>query len=287
MPTCPGCTREFSFTGCARHLAQTRNQACREIYEELYRFEVSSDVDSDYLDRFESSNVDSDEVNPYFSGDIFEARADDIFGGSRWTDNDNQMDIDDDDNRLREEDNGESGEEDDLLSGDFEAGWEPVRLGQMADITEMEYADDTSAEDDAPQARLAVEMEHTDDMSVNDDALQAEVEPTGDISVDDHDDAPQARLEAEEQLYNEPIVMKFPYGNAGAPITNAEANGYHSYKHQMTNSESCWAPFKSKIEWEIARWAKLRGPSSTAFDDLLGIEGVSLPLLIIFMLWLI
>ncbi|KAJ3562007.1 hypothetical protein NP233_g9840 [Leucocoprinus birnbaumii] len=33
-------------------------------------------------------------------------------------------------------------------------------------------------------------------------------------------------------------------------------------------------PFKSKVDWEMARWAKLRGPGSTAFSELLAIEGV-------------
>jgi len=36
-----------------------------------------------------------------------------------------------------------------------------------------------------------------------------------------------------------------------------------------------WAPFASKIDWEIAMWAKLRGPSSTAISELLKVEGVS------------
>ena len=36
-----------------------------------------------------------------------------------------------------------------------------------------------------------------------------------------------------------------------------------------------YAPFLSKTEWEIARWAKLRGPGSTAFSELMGIDGVS------------
>ncbi|KAI0039049.1 hypothetical protein FA95DRAFT_1585366 [Auriscalpium vulgare] len=33
-------------------------------------------------------------------------------------------------------------------------------------------------------------------------------------------------------------------------------------------------PFPSKLAWEVAKWAKLRGPTSTALTDLLAIEGV-------------
>ncbi|KDQ06449.1 hypothetical protein BOTBODRAFT_121523 [Botryobasidium botryosum FD-172 SS1] len=34
-----------------------------------------------------------------------------------------------------------------------------------------------------------------------------------------------------------------------------------------------FAPFKSKIDWEVARWAKLRGPGSTAVTELFAIPG--------------
>ncbi len=37
-----------------------------------------------------------------------------------------------------------------------------------------------------------------------------------------------------------------------------------------------WAPFASQTDWELARWAKLRGSKSTAFTDLLGVESVSI-----------
>jgi hypothetical protein len=29
------------------------------------------------------------------------------------------------------------------------------------------------------------------------------------------------------------------------------------------------------MDWKVAHWAKLRGPGSTAFSDLLNIDGVS------------
>ncbi|KAG2741893.1 hypothetical protein P692DRAFT_20750106, partial [Suillus brevipes Sb2] len=35
-----------------------------------------------------------------------------------------------------------------------------------------------------------------------------------------------------------------------------------------------WAPFNSQMDWEVAHWAKVRGLGSTAFTDLLAIEGV-------------
>ncbi|KAI0337593.1 hypothetical protein BDW22DRAFT_1314079, partial [Trametopsis cervina] len=35
-----------------------------------------------------------------------------------------------------------------------------------------------------------------------------------------------------------------------------------------------YSPFASKLEWELARWAKLRGVGQTAFSELLGIDGI-------------
>jgi hypothetical protein len=42
----------------------------------------------------------------------------------------------------------------------------------------------------------------------------------------------------------------------------------------LSNKDNPYVPFSSKLEWEIARWAKFRGPSSTAVSELMGIEGV-------------
>jgi len=35
-----------------------------------------------------------------------------------------------------------------------------------------------------------------------------------------------------------------------------------------------YSPFKSRTDWELAKWAKLQGPSSTAFTELMGVTGV-------------
>ena len=73
-----------------------------------------------------------------------------------------------------------------------------------------------------------------------------------------------------------PFVVQFPGHLAGAPIPELHDEiHYKGYQDAINNPENPWAPFKSRIDWEVARWAKMRGPGSTAFSDLLGIEGVS------------
>ncbi|EIN13427.1 hypothetical protein PUNSTDRAFT_56509 [Punctularia strigosozonata HHB-11173 SS5] len=63
----------------------------------------------------------------------------------------------------------------------------------------------------------------------------------------------------------------------GAPRAN---EAYQQSIHTLNPSivpdhENVYAPFISKMDWEIAQWAKLRGPGSTAFSELLAIDGVA------------
>jgi hypothetical protein len=80
---------------------------------------------------------------------------------------------------------------------------------------------------------------------------------------------------AEEALSNKPIVVQFCAGNAGAKQhgdTNLSGNAH--YDHTIHDTNNMYAPFSSQLEWEIARWAKLRGPGSNAFTELMSINGV-------------
>ncbi|KAH9020914.1 hypothetical protein EDB84DRAFT_1441645 [Lactarius hengduanensis] len=76
----------------------------------------------------------------------------------------------------------------------------------------------------------------------------------------------------EQPLKNDPFVDKFP-GIAGCSHTVNDNADMDAAPALGTNNP--FAPFSSKMEWEIARWAKLRGPGSTAFNELMSIEGVT------------
>ncbi|KAH8979694.1 hypothetical protein EDB83DRAFT_2242602 [Lactarius deliciosus] len=67
------------------------------------------------------------------------------------------------------------------------------------------------------------------------------------------------------------VVDRFPHGSPGAPIPGT-LQGSHMYQssHETLGS-SIWAPFRSKCDWEIACWAKTRGPTSSAVADILAI----------------
>ncbi|KZT19755.1 hypothetical protein NEOLEDRAFT_1077268, partial [Neolentinus lepideus HHB14362 ss-1] len=68
-----------------------------------------------------------------------------------------------------------------------------------------------------------------------------------------------------------------PVSRAGEPLraTDVWSSEYHKYSAQLGGHEdNVWAPFVSQLDWEVAWWAKLRGPGSTALTELLSIEGV-------------
>jgi len=100
-----------------------------------------------------------------------------------------------------------------------------------------------------------------------------------DTGGNDHDD---------DSIWTDAIVVPFPQATAGTVVHDTGISGYASYRNQLglidANLESSangmngglYAPFKSKLDWEIAHWAKLRGPGSTAMTELLSIDGVCL-----------
>ncbi|KAF8065173.1 hypothetical protein FPV67DRAFT_1653931 [Lyophyllum atratum] len=80
---------------------------------------------------------------------------------------------------------------------------------------------------------------------------------------------------AEESLSKKPFVVKFPVSTAGAVYSRDDPTTNQQYTQDLGNINNSFAPFASQLEWEMARWAKLRGPSSTAFTELMKIDGVS------------
>ncbi|KAG1836595.1 hypothetical protein C8R48DRAFT_623187 [Suillus tomentosus] len=85
----------------------------------------------------------------------------------------------------------------------------------------------------------------------------------------------QRRLLEHEQV---PIVVHYPDQRAGQPIDSAIKQPSNIIYHAQLNglsADNIYAPFASKLDWEMARWANLRGSSSTAFSELVSIEGLS------------
>jgi hypothetical protein len=67
------------------------------------------------------------------------------------------------------------------------------------------------------------------------------------------------------------VIDHFPFGGAGMPIPDRP---HGSEPDQATHVDSVWAPFLSQHDWEIARWAKMHGPTSSALTELLALPEV-------------
>ena len=73
--------------------------------------------------------------------------------------------------------------------------------------------------------------------------------------------------------YTEDFNDKYPDARAGMCF-GTEQDSNLQYQADLLDDMNTWSPFSSKLDWEVARWAKLRGPSSTAFSELLAIDEV-------------
>ena len=82
-------------------------------------------------------------------------------------------------------------------------------------------------------------------------------------------------LELQRESWVEPTIRHYP-GNRAGEVCSKGITIMQEYENTLgTRPESAYSPFNSKIDWELAKWAKLRGPSATSFTELLNISGVS------------
>lgn len=138
--------------------------------------------------------------------------------------------------------------------------------------------------------------DENDDLPVEDDDLvmpQLPPLPVPSSSAPMDEDEPeeaQAALEHHRQveesiesLSRRPAVIIRFGGQAGkivrTPVAGQQDDqfDYATYLSKLDPAaqKNLWYPFTSKLDWEVARWAKLRGPGDTAFTELLAIKGVS------------
>ena len=166
--------------------------------------------------------------------------------------------------------------------------WE--RTGDNANITAnrgSEDIDETSnlnsdgEDEDDIAARMA-----QDENGLEPHRQMTHPSPARDITTADVDmehtpapdnDALWYRREAEQDLERHPSVTTYPGGMAGVVHSKASLGENQMYGLRISKQaqENIFAPFASQLDWEVARWAKIRGPGSNSFTELMTIDGVS------------
>ncbi|KAG2124860.1 hypothetical protein DEU56DRAFT_963130 [Suillus clintonianus] len=145
---------------------------------------------------------------------------------------------------------------------DYEMEWRD-------DVSESEYADSDS--DDG-----GISMEPEWEPPVPD--LVGEQPQVQEDEVAEEDPGRDDRLRVQERAQGQHgfIAVPYPDSRAGQEIRHhADDDAANArYGAQFDDGNNPYFPFCSQIDWEIARWSKLRGPTSTAFTDLLAINGV-------------
>lgn len=162
------------------------------------------------------------------------------------------------------------------FSGDF--------FGPNYSAADLGYESDFDVPDSSLQSEYDSD-EELDDPTVRDGwepprpAGDEEDIEMADLVTADTDTPPAPRENrkiAEDRFHLKPIIESFPGGHAGKPISpERSVSAQERYGDALGNSNNIYAPFASKMDWDVAQWAKLRGSGSTAFTDLLKIEGVS------------
>ena len=232
--TCPGCNNKFSPSGLSHHLSQTKKPSCIAIRQS--HPELAGGLTPQFL------KLDFDAPPVQFQGDYY--------GDYSAQDFDDPMDP--------------SPPPSPCFSG-----------SDSTSESENEYSAEIERNTWEPQPRdtPSVAIPQIPNTSQRPPHLEGPPIP-----------ASAERNAAERAARRKTFVVQFKTSTAGAPIPADELNqgqatsqaSYKMYAEQVGKgaNDNPYHPFATCMEWEVARWAKLRGSGSTAFSDLLAIEGV-------------
>jgi hypothetical protein len=241
---CVGCRRDFSLGGYTKHIRHSQNPICHALYEEQLAYLPGVEEGSGAEKEVEDENHLEPDHGPIpFGGDFFGQY--------------DEQDLNWQEDEIPPDEDGEEAEAED---------------DEVAEAEEDEEAEVGSFFEDVDGPIEGVHPPYHQDDS--DDATRMPVDDV-DVPVPRSREAASA---AEDRLRldsRHPVVEKFGLrGNAGACLDRHSNSIYRQYLEELHEPGNIWAPFTSKIDWEVARWAKLRGPGSTAVSELLNIEGV-------------
>ncbi|KAJ6572973.1 hypothetical protein B0H10DRAFT_2237312 [Mycena sp. CBHHK59/15] len=225
----------------------------------------------------------TDYVGRAYANHIGNAKEGTPCAAARKAAEDDVSDSDSDEQQFGQDSAGDFPAGGGLFQGDFFGNdYSEADFGYISDDPPMDSDSECRLSDEesdpaardreaAADAQVAEGWEPTRGMP-NVDGGDAEME---DITAEIRPPPRENRKIAEDRFHQEPVVVKFPGGRAGQPISKKRAaSAEEQYGSVLGKSDNPYAPFTSKMDWDVAHWAKLRGSGSTAFTDLLKIEGV-------------
>ena len=278
---CNGCNRYFTEVGYQNHLRQTTSARCQAEYERgLESEQISSPPDSEDVRMSSSDHPDSPRhLSPIRDDDLDPALEPAASPGYEGSDLDPALEPD-----AVPGHGGAAPLDDDIPPMFFDEPDEPfVAPDDPSDDEDEPMIDDSEEEGIEPD----VEQDERYSPVPNFPAANPQGQGHADIIEQDtppgsplltESDITTGRKKNEESLRQPVTVVKYPDQSAGSPVNNPThlSNSMKDYGSNFAQSENNpYAPFANKRNWDIARWAKLRGPSSNALTELLGIEGVS------------
>ena len=255
---CSSCRRGFSHTGYTLHGQHSSNQECRDAYRRAILDQLLDDVES--LSDTNNAPDESNELNPFIdlaNRDV-DWQPDDWFDGEQYSDP-SDIDANLDANPLDNEALLDTDTDTDTDHSDIDDLEDGFRNWPLDDIEILPLNADDRVQ--FPLADPPFPVEH--------DGPHPQNEPT----QPNDQDPPHPP---------ETFIEKFSRGRAGAPLDDRDVPMHEQYQNKINNPDNVFEPFKSKIDWEFARWAKVCGASSTAVTQLLSIEGVRIGLDVVF-----
>jgi hypothetical protein len=280
--TCAGCQRAFSHSGYTLHALRTANEVCQTAYHDAVMTQLvdDSDIEDDHSpvwpQEAEGFNMVSvHQLTPVLSCVLIVLSLQENPNQENLQDAEQQsysMDGPEDEQPdLQGFETDSDADMDSLEAGDVEHlpsnVTAPLPSGHLAQPDLQGFETDSDADMDSLEAG---DVEH----------LPSNVTaplPSGHIARDNDMD-----LQLEDAVQRDPddnldmYVEEFTRGRAGAPVEGRDIPANIHYQQTLSDQDNIYEPFQSKLDWELAHWAKVHNVSQNAFTDLLRIEGVSI-----------
>ncbi|TFK66936.1 hypothetical protein BDN72DRAFT_822925 [Pluteus cervinus] len=257
---CRGCCNTFVSSHFRDHLRKSSHPECQAILVELNNaiFNAPLPTAPNHATSASSSQTATSTTPPPDGGEPSDGPispipvevSGDLFGS--------YMDIDDTEN-IGRDGTGDNAQPD--LRHDIEADSDDEDLEQAADEAELEISSEPEHAGRPPQPPGA-------STSFQPDHDAADIPSLADSEAPIPPQTPPS-----DRFPSYPSVV-LQYQNPAAAVHSTKMHDQRRYQGSLSDSDSRYAPFSSRMEWDIARCAKSQPAGSAVFSELLAIPGV-------------